>query len=115
MSNSIPHSQLDSLAETGNVSRDDLFEALTESRRRTVLSAIATDGTPIELRALARAVAREEANVADADVSEDTFERVSVSLYHTHLPKLANLGLIEFDARERVVESAVDGVDSLSL
>ncbi|SFG01515.1 hypothetical protein SAMN04488063_1134 [Halopelagius inordinatus] len=115
MSNSIPHSQLDSLAETDDVSRNDLFEALTESRRRTVLATIATAGTPIELRSLARAVAREETDVTDADVPEEAFERVSVSLYHTHLPKLANLGLIEFDARERVVESAADGVDSLCL
>ncbi|RDI70948.1 DUF7344 domain-containing protein [Halopelagius longus] len=112
MSNHIPPLPPDSLAETSHVSRDDLFEALANSRRRTVLSKIADSGTPVELRTLARAVAREEAE-PDDEVSEETFESVSLTLYHTHLPKLAHLGLIEFDARRRVVESAIDGIESL--
>lgn len=113
MSNRIPPSPPDSLAETSHVPRDDLFEALANSRRRTVLSKIADAGTPVELRTLARAVAREEAGSDDADVSDEAFESVSLTLYHTHLPKLAHLGLIEFDARRRVVESAMDGIESL--
>lgn len=113
MSNSIPPSDLDSLAATDTVSHDDLFEAIADSRRRIALSTIASAGTPIELRTLARSVVREESDSADADVPEDTLQDVAISLYHTHLPKLANLGLIEFDARERVVESAADGIELL--
>ncbi|MFC6826104.1 DUF7344 domain-containing protein [Halopelagius fulvigenes] len=113
MSNHIPPSPPDSLAETSHVSRDDLFEALANSRRRTALSKIADAGTPIELRTLARAVAREEAESDDAEIPDETFDNVSLSLYHTHLPKLAHLGLIEFDARRRVVESAIDGIELL--
>lgn len=112
MSNPIPPSQLDPLTEANDVSRDNLFEALADSRRRIALSTIAAAGTPIELRTLARSVAREETDSVD-EVSQEAFERVSLSLYHAHLPKLANLGLIEFDARERVVESAIDGVGAL--
>lgn len=112
MSNHIPPSPPDSLAETSHVSRDDLFEALSHSRRRIALAKIADAGTPVELRTLARSVAREEAS-DDEEIPRETFERVSLSLYHTHLPKLAHFGLIEFDARRRVVESAIDGIESL--
>lgn len=113
MSNSTPPSRIDSLAATDNVSRDDIFEAFADSRRRIALTTIASVGTPVELRTLARSVAREEAGSADPDIPEDELENVAISLYHAHLPKLANLGLVEFDARERVVESAADGVESL--
>ena len=44
-------------------------------------------------------------SVADLDTDE-----VAFSLYHTHLPKLADNGLVEYDMRSRTVRYRGDSV-----
>jgi DNA-binding transcriptional ArsR family regulator len=87
-----------------SVSRDKLFELLSNRRRRYALHHLTQADGSVELGDLARQVAAWE-NGTDAETVSST-ERKSVytSLQQFHLPKLAEKGLVEFDDREGRVE-----------
>lgn len=76
---------------------DHVYEALEHPRRRCVCSLLVEDDE-WRLSELARTVAAWEDGVPEDAVSESTMERVSVSLYHSHVPKLAACGVVSFDA-----------------
>lgn len=63
-------------------------------RRQTTLSVLREQTTPISLDALARAVAVREHK---ADVAEAVIDTVKVSLHHNHLPKMADLDVLDYD------------------
>jgi DNA-binding transcriptional ArsR family regulator len=92
---------------TAEISRSELFEALSNDRRRAALSVLAEEGGSLDVSTLARRVATREAGAA-ASASGERTERVHVSLYHVHLPKLEALGLIAYDPDRELVESLAD-------
>ena len=53
---------------------------------------------------------REEFGASPASV-QDERERMYVSLYHCHLPKLAEAGLVDFDRAEKQVEFDAESGD----
>lgn len=71
---------------------------LAEPRRVRVLSLLREAG-PLPLEDVARAVA--EAEAADDEPTEGDVTSVAVSLHHSHLPKLAAVGVLEYDSEER--------------
>lgn len=82
---------------------DAAFEALADSRRRTALAVLANQCHPMATEDLARAVAARETGSSERDVSPGRLERVTISLVHTHLPRLRDAGLVECDAEtERI-------------
>lgn len=88
---------------------DEVYSALANERRRTVLCALLREGVPIDLEALtAEVVTAEFPNGVDAKLRR----RIRISLYHNHLPKLAALDLIEFNADELTVDGVADTVSS---
>lgn len=88
-------------------SLESLFELLSDERRRLVVSTVAEKGERVSLSDLAETVAEAEAADASA-VSKDHFEVVHTLLYHSHLPKLADAGVLEFDREEGAVEPGPD-------
>jgi len=42
-------------------------------------------------------------------VDDDAAERIYIDLYHRHLPKLQEAGVVSFDAEARLASIAVDG------
>jgi hypothetical protein len=70
---------------------------LNDRRRRYVLYALAEDPEWTLQELATRLVAWEE-GVEDDDVGPNCRERRYISLYHTHVPKLADEGVVEFDA-----------------
>lgn len=78
-------------------------ELLASSYRRRVIYALRKNG-PVTVSELADAVV--SAGVADAR------DRALTSLIHTHLPKLADHGVVEYDGPDEPV-SLADGVESL--
>lgn len=77
---------------------DELFEVLADGRRRRALAylADADDGVA--------AFSELVEHVADDSVGESTDkECVAVSLHHTHLPKLADANIVEYDPRNKDV------------
>lgn len=87
-----------------SLTTDQAFDLLGDSTRRRVLAALqATDGA-MSLGELAdETVARAE----DADSEGMTGgrrERTAASLHHCHLPKLDDVGVVEYDPVESEVE-----------
>ena len=82
---------------------DALFEGLAHSRRRLVLDVLSHQLHPIHVETLAREVRARELGVTEQDVSAKQAERTAVSFYHSHLPKLADAGLLSWDRADDIV------------
>lgn len=101
---------------------DDLFTILSNRRRRYILAYLQRmDDDVAELPELVEWVLTQE-----ADCENDPQETVAGELHHIHLPKLAEVGLIDYDAprntirydrhpeREQLVALAVERVGDTS-
>lgn len=81
---------------------DPVFEALAHPRRRYLLYTLLED-TEWSLREIAAKVAAWEDGPPSRTVTDDEVERVYVSLYHNHVPKLADDGIVEFAEAEETI------------
>lgn len=93
-------------ADADSDSLDELFAALADSRRRTILNVLSHQFGPIHRETLARELAANEQNISESDVSIETVDRILGSLHHIHLPHLSEAGLIEYEADEQTVAYA---------
>lgn len=81
--------------------RDELFHLLqSERRRRAIRYLLAADEEPIVMRDVAEAVAADEYDTTVALLGSEKRQRVYITLYQSHLPQLAEAGVITYD-RER--------------
>ena len=78
------------------VSLTALFDALGDVRRRYALTTLLTHGD-LPLPDLADEVAVAEREAALSQIDPDDVLQVYLSLYHTHVPKLTDVGLVEYD------------------
>lgn len=85
-----------------DLSESERHRVLASDRRRTVLAVLGERRAPSDLRRLAEAVARRE---ADDSTTPGDAERVAISLHHRHLPLLDDLGVVAYDPDARRVES----------
>lgn len=76
---------------------DEVFEILSNHRRRMVLYYLRKQGDAATVKELAEEIAAMENDVAVEDVTSEQRKRVYVSLYQTHLPMMADLNVIEYD------------------
>lgn len=90
----------------------DVHAALSSERRRTALAVVAGATLPIDAATLARAVAAREERVPPDAVPRARVDEVHVALYHVHLPKLADCGLVQL-GDDGAVEGVVDGFESV--
>ncbi|WP_433631150.1 DUF7344 domain-containing protein [Halomicrococcus sp. NG-SE-24] len=81
----------------------EYFQLLSADRRRETLDVLAERTAPIELDALAAAVAAREKDVDT--VTEEKVNQVSLTLHHVHLPKMADFGVVDYDSDACRVES----------
>lgn len=81
------------------LTQTEYYRLLSDERRRTALAVLETEGTPIDLTELARAVAT-RADDIDASESEQV-EQLATALHHTHLPKMDKLGIVDYDPSTR--------------
>jgi len=79
------------------LTRDRIFDILSSPRRRYVLYFLRREPNPIQLTDLAEHVAAWENDTTVEELSTQQRKRVYVSLYQTHLPKLAESGLVNYD------------------
>lgn len=99
---------------TGPTSR--LFDALADERRRVVVDSLTEAAPPVAVRDLARRVAARERGGTDdgpgvGHPPRDAVRRIEVSLHHADLPKLDDVGLVEYDPDQQVVVDATDPPD----
>lgn len=79
----------------GGADVESVFVALGNERRRHVLAALDDRATPATLPDLARFVAARESGHDPTGVPAARYRSVRVTLWHVHLPKLAEAGLVE--------------------
>jgi hypothetical protein len=89
---------------------DKIYDALADRRRRYVLSCLKTSRTPIALSDVADTIVRWETDTEPTEVQEKR-EQIYASLYHWHLPKLADANLVSFDVVEKRASLREDAAD----
>ena len=84
-------------------SLDTVFALLRDQHRRYLVSFLADRDSPVSLTELATAVAAWENDAERDEVPPDRTEAIRAELHHNHLPKLADAGLVAYDAETRTV------------
>lgn len=84
--------------------QDTIFELLSNSRRRFVLHYLRHADPPVDLGTLADELAAWENDVGIDELSNQQRKRVYVSLYQTHLEKLNETSVIDYESDEGVIE-----------
>ncbi|RBI62550.1 hypothetical protein DMJ13_11915 [halophilic archaeon] len=87
-----------------SLSRDKIFHILQTQRRRDALRYLKANEGPVEMRALAEQVAAWENDTTVAALSSDERQRVYIALYQSHLPKLDEEGVIDYNQSRGIVE-----------
>lgn len=99
---------------------DSAFTALSHPRRIHLIHALVNDTGGATLTDLSSEIASQELDKPIEEVTVGERKRIHLSLYHSHLPKLADLDVIEYDDREDVVrpkdvsqvKAVLDGTDA---
>ena len=85
------------------LSTDEIFELLKNNRRREILYYLEEADGSAAVKELARNIAAREHDVPASSVTDKQYKRVYVALVQTHIPKLENAGVIEFDDDEQTM------------
>ena len=76
---------------------------LAAERRRLALDILADETAIVDLEDLAAEIAAREVG---PDADGEAVERVALSLHHVHLPHMADVGVLDYDPRTKIVEPA---------
>lgn len=96
------------------LSPDETFDVLRNQRRRFVLHYLEARGEPVELGEMATQLAAWENGVTVEAVTADQRKRVYTTLQQSHLPRMDEADIVDFDA-DRGVVCPTDRVDDLSI
>ncbi|WP_276300485.1 DUF7344 domain-containing protein [Halorussus lipolyticus] len=91
-------------SETTRPSREEVFHAVKNLRRRYVLYYLQRYGGPVTLGELAKQVAAWENDTTVPEVSSSQRKSVYSALHQTHLPKLESAGVLNYDPDEGTIE-----------
>ena len=89
------------MSEQAEMNKDLVFEILSSARRRRLLYHLYNRNGVATLRELAYDVAVDETG---EPVEDEVEKRLYISLYQTHIPKLEDAGIIEYDSDTREVK-----------
>lgn len=84
---------------------DDIYHLLQTRRRRDALRYLRTRDDPVPLRDLAEQIAAWEHGTTVENLHSDQRQRVYISLYQTHLPKLDARGIVDYDKDRGTIAS----------
>ncbi|WP_435177435.1 DUF7344 domain-containing protein [Halorussus sp. AFM4] len=87
----------------GDSREERVVRLLADARNREVLSVLNDADEPLHIDELASRLVKRDSCVLSTSAYEDEYDRVRIALHHNHLPKLAEEGLVEYDAGENVV------------
>lgn len=101
-----PSASLVTVVETLDIDTDALHDILSDGRRRYALARLHEAGEPMHLGALAEDIAEWERESGEGDPST---ELIHQTLYHVHVAKMAEVGLLEYDGMRDAVSLADPG------
>ncbi|UWG50049.1 putative trancriptional regulator, ArsR family [Halalkaliarchaeum sp. AArc-CO] len=88
--------------DVGDLAETEIHDVLRNERRRLALERLSERSGPASVSDLAEHVAALEAG--ERPPPNNLRQSVYVSLHQTHLPKLDELGIVEYDTDEKTVE-----------
>jgi hypothetical protein len=83
------------------VSLDTVFDLLRNERRRYVLYYLDEQEGEVSIEEVTKQVTEWEGD--EGSVPSERYDRIELSLHHTHLPKTAAAEFIEYNAAEGVI------------
>lgn len=86
------------------LSLDYVFEILKNERRRRVLSYLRDHDERVTLSDLAEHIAALENDTDVASITSSQRKRVYVGLYQCHLPKMDDMGVVDFNQNRGIIE-----------
>lgn len=89
------------LERTIDLPESERHSLLSSKRRRTVIDILEEQTAELHLADLVSAVVKQEDEL-DAEDSE-TIMHVKVTLHHTHLPKMDELGVLTYDSNSKLI------------
>ncbi|GAA0549418.1 hypothetical protein ABNG02_07730 [Halorubrum ejinorense] len=84
-------------------SRDEVFTALSNRRRRNVITYLKRNGDDARVRDIAEQLAAWENDLEIPEVTYKQRKRVYTALHQSHLPKLASSGFIDYESDRGIV------------
>ena len=87
----------------GPITDAEFHELRSSDRRRALLEVLAEEPRPVDLRTIAAAVSGRESGIDSAD--PDSIDQVALTLHHVHLPLLADIDVVDYDAAANSVET----------
>ncbi len=104
MSSTLMEGDTSDREETTSLTTDEIFHVLQNERRRNVLQYLQGRTEPVRMRDVAEQVAAWEHETTVQQLSSKQRQRVYIPLYQSHLPKLDELGIIEYQQNRGIVE-----------
>ena len=96
--------EVDPSITNAQTSVDEIFDVLSNCRRRYVLYFLKNTTQPVELGTLATQIAAWETDQPMAEVTRAERKRVYTSLQQVHLPKMNDAGVIRFEKPSSIIE-----------
>jgi hypothetical protein len=86
------------------LSTEDVYEVLSNRRRRYAIHHLKQSDDPIDVSTLAEQVAAWENDKSPDELDSQERKRVYISLYQSHLPTLEKRGLVDYDDERGIVK-----------
>lgn len=99
------HNGIGANAGIERLTESERYRLLADEQRRAAIDALAGRTGPVELDDLASAVAARKTDVEPVD--DVVVERIAVTLHHVHLPKMSDLGVVDYDPDTTRIESRI--------
>lgn len=95
------------------LSPDTVADLLDDERRQRLLSCLEDYDDPVALADLADEVAVRERDTSITSIPGEAILQVYMSLYHTHVPMLADADVVEYSQKRDLVGLAANAADLL--
>ena len=98
---------------TTELSEDELFDVLSNRRRRFAVHLLKQESETVEIGDMAEQIAAWENDIDTAELTGSERKRVYTALQQSHLPKMDRAGVVEFNKDRGVIEPtpALEDVD----
>lgn len=90
--------------EVPTLSKNEAFDVLRNSRRRTAIACLRKNGGTMSVNELTTCVAAREYDVEPDELTPEQYKRVYTGLYQCHLERADDFGVVDFDAEENTVQ-----------
>jgi len=93
------------------IPKEDAFEILKNRRRRDILHYLKQNGSEAQVGKMAKQIAAWENDIHVDAVTSKQRKRLYTALYQSHLPKMDDVGILEYDQRRGTVELTGEGAE----